>query len=99
MSNARDMLVALFLVGRNFREIQEYGRILTSGERKEVERLTELSRKIEQDGKDAARAGAKQKANPYTGGSLEWWSWHESYKAEKSAIEAEKRRRPHPTQG
>jgi hypothetical protein len=89
--SARDQMVAYFMVGRNLQEIADFGRILTDGERKEVKRLEGVAGEEYSKGMDAATNGAKMKTNPHPGGSLEWWSWHEGYKASKK-IEADLQR-------
>lgn len=77
----RNMLVAMLMVGRNLQELRDFGRILTDGERRELDRLRTLSAAIRQVGWDHCMSGGKLKANPHAGGSLEWWSWHDGYKA------------------
>jgi hypothetical protein len=86
------LLTAYMQVGRNLEDIQKYGRILTSGERREVARLEGLVEDAFKVGSAHAEAGGKMKHNPHAGDSLEWWGWHEGYKATKKLQEDAKRR-------
>lgn len=91
--NVAHYLAAMLAVGRNLREIQDFGRVLTDGERKEVARIEAAYDAAYSVGMDAASNGAKLKTNPHDGGSAEWWGWNEGYKASKKiAADAERQR-------